>query len=229
MPGDTIAISWGGTLLGMVNALSANPNRMAGSSIKVVQGLGGLGDPNREIHAADLTRRLAQVFGGEAVLLNAPGVAGTRIAALAYYADPFIQDVLDQARSATLAVMGIGAPRGDSILIREGKIVSMPELEALGQEGAVGDIHLRYFNRDGNPVPSGLDERVIGLTIEEIRSIPRVIGIAGGSEKFEAIRGALAGSLVDVLVTDHVTARWVLEDHDQVNPDSIKLKSGLGG
>jgi DNA-binding transcriptional regulator LsrR (DeoR family) len=211
-PGDTIAVSWGGTLLGMVNALSASPRREGGSGIKVVQALGGLGDPTREVHAADLTRRLAQVLGGEALLLNAPGVAGTRIAALAYYADPFIRDVLDEARSATLAVMGIGAPRGDSILVREGKIVSLPELEALGQEGAVGDINLRYFDEFGKAVPSDLDERVVGLTLEEIRMIGRVVGIAGGAAKLEAIRGALVGGLVDVLVTDDVTARWVLED-----------------
>lgn len=210
-PDDVIAISWGGTLLGMVNALSASPNRISDSRIKVVQGLGGLGDPIKEVHASDLTRRLARLLGSEAVLLPAPGVAGTCEAAQAYYADPFIQGVLDQARAASLAVMGIGAPRGDSILIREGKIVSLPELEALRRKGAVGDINLRYFDPYGEPVPSSLDERVIGLSIDEIRKIRQVVGIAGGAAKVEAIRGALVGKLIDILVTDHITAQRILE------------------
>jgi DNA-binding transcriptional regulator LsrR (DeoR family) len=211
-PGDVIAISWGGTLLGMVNALPANPRRVSSTGIRVVQALGGLGDPNKEVHAADLTRRLAQLLGGEAVLLPAPGVAGSRQAARAFYTDPFIQQALDLARHADLAVMGIGAPREDSILIREGKIVSWPELEALRQKGAVGDINLRYFDKSGKAVPSSLDKRVVGLSIGEIRSLRLVVGIAGGPEKVEAIRGALAGQLVDVLVTDHVTAERILED-----------------
>jgi DNA-binding transcriptional regulator LsrR (DeoR family) len=68
-PHDSIVISWGGSLLGMVNALYSVSQQIELDGIKVIQGLGGLGDPNKEVHAADLTRRLAQVFGGEAVLL----------------------------------------------------------------------------------------------------------------------------------------------------------------
>jgi DNA-binding transcriptional regulator LsrR (DeoR family) len=106
--------------------------------------------------------------------------------------------------------MGIGAPRPDSILVREGEIVKWPELEALSARGAAGDINLRYFDQGGNPVDSNLDARVIGLTLEEIGRIDRVIGIAGGETKVKAMRGALNGKLIDVLVTDHVTAQAIL-------------------
>ena len=37
----------------------------------MIQALGGLGDPNKEIHASDLTRRMARILGAEAVLLPA--------------------------------------------------------------------------------------------------------------------------------------------------------------
>ena len=208
--GQTIVISWGGTLLGMVNALAARPARIDVRGITVIQGLGGLGDPNKEVHAADLTRRLAQVFDGRAVLLPTPGVAGSKESREAFYADPHIQQVLDQGRRADLAIMGIGAPRPDSILVREGEIVKWPELEALQLKGAAGDINLRYFDQGGNPVDSNLDARVIGLTLEEIGRIDRVIGIAGGATKVKAIHGALNGKLIDVLVTDQQTAQAIL-------------------
>jgi DNA-binding transcriptional regulator LsrR (DeoR family) len=207
---DSIVISWGGSLLGLVNALSGGSRRADLDGIRVIQGLGGLGDPNKEVHAADLTRRLAQVFGGEAVLLPTPAVAGTRKARDTYIEDPFVSNVLEQAQSANLAVMGIGAPRLDSILMREGRIVTEQDMETLKNNGAVGDINLRFFDENGKLVQSNFDRRVIGLTLDEIKRIERVIGVAGGAAKVSAIRGALAGRLVDVLVTDQITAQQVL-------------------
>ena len=211
---DSIVVSWGGSLLGLVNTLYAGHQRNDLQGVKVIQGLGGLGDPNKEVHAADLTRRIARVLGGEAVLLPTPAVAGTREARDAFIDDPFVCSVLEQARKAKLAVMGIGAPRIDSILMREGKIVSWEELEAMKQLGAVGDINLRFFNDKGEIISSNLDERVIGLTLEEIRRIHQVVGVAGGAAKVRAIHGALVGNLVDVLVTDHVTAHKLLDSID---------------
>ncbi len=212
-PGDSIVISWGGSLLGMVNALFASPRRGDGG-VTVVQGLGGLGDPTREVHAADLTRRLAQTLGGQAVLLPAPGVAGTVAARDAFYHDPYVRRVLEQAAVASLAFMGIGAPRHDSILVREGTIVTWPELAELKEQGAVGDINLRYFDKHGQAIRSDLDNRVIGLTLDEIRQIGHVVGVAGGAAKLKAIQGALKGKLIDVLVTDDVTAQYLLQDDE---------------
>lgn len=210
-PNESIVISWGGTLLGLVNALTARTRSIGLDGIKVIQGLGGLGDPNKEVHASDLTRRLALILGGEAILLPTPGVAGTRETRDAFYADPYVKKVLKQARGATMAIMGIGAPRKDSILIREGKIVNWPELENLSQKGAVGDINLRFFDKKGQPISSSLDQRVIGLSLAEIRKIDQVVGISGGAAKVDAIHGALAGKLIHVLVTDHITAQKILE------------------
>jgi DNA-binding transcriptional regulator LsrR (DeoR family) len=208
---DKIVISWGGSLLGMVNALFSDPPPKDVEDVMVIQGLGGLGDPNSEVHGSDLTRRLAKALGAQAFLLPAPGVAGSRSAYDALYTDPHVAEALRRAREANLAFMGIGAPRPDSILVREGTIVSWPELAKLREQGAVGDINLRYFDERGQTIASDLDSRVIGLTLDEIRQIGHIVGVAGGSAKFNAIRAALVGKLVDVLVTDHLTAQRLLD------------------
>jgi DNA-binding transcriptional regulator LsrR (DeoR family) len=212
-PHDRIVISWGGTLLGMVNALAAHSDRFDFDELQVIQGLGGLGDPNHEAHAADLARRLAKFLGGSAQLLPAPGIAGSRRARQALYQDPHVSHVLQNARRATLALIGIGAPRADSILVNAGTLVRWPELQKLQQRGAVGDMNLRYFDAAGHQVASELDERVIGLTLAEIQGLTHVVGLAGGAAKFDAIRGALEGNLVHALVTDHVTAQRLLESN----------------
>ena len=210
-PDDTLTISWGSTVLGMVNAISREAKNHEYQELRIVQSLGGLGNPVKEIHAADLTRRLAQKFGGKAVLLPAPGVAGTTAAAKAFREDPHVKSALDLGESAHIAVMGIGAPRPDSLLIREGTIVSWQELAELESRGAVGDINLRFFDRHGEIIASDLNERVIGVSLEALRKIDTVIGIAGGKAKFNAIFGALQGKLVNVLVTDNVTATKLLD------------------
>jgi len=210
-PHDKIVISWGGSLLGMVNALFSDPLPKDVEDVMVIQGLGGLGDPNSEVHGSDLTRRLAKALGAQAFLLPAPGVAGSRSAYDALYGDPHVAEALQRARTANLAFMGIGAPRQDSILVREGTIVSWPELANLREQGAVGDMNLRYFDERGQMILSDLDSRVIGLTLDEIRQIGHIVGVAGGSAKLNAIQAALVGKLIDVLVTDHLSAQRLLD------------------
>jgi DNA-binding transcriptional regulator LsrR (DeoR family) len=180
-------------------------------NVRVIQALGGLGNPNTEIHASDLTKRMARIFGAEPVLLPAPGVVKTFAAHQALLEDYYVDQALSAARNATIAVMSLGVPRQDSVLMKEGQIVSWPELTQLQEQGAVGDINLRYFDGQGRAIPSDLDRRTISLTLEEIRRIGRVIVIAGGRRKFEAIAAALHGRIPDVLITDSTTARRLLK------------------
>src|SRR5699024_11356353 len=77
--------------------------------------------------------------------------------------------------------------------------------------GAVGDVCLQFFGADGELVPSDLHERVLGISAETLRAIPRKIGVAGGPRKFEAIRAAALGGWIDVLITDSYTARRLVD------------------
>jgi len=147
-------------------------------------GVGAVVDPSRDFHSTELARRLAHFLGGRAMLLPAPGVAGNRHARRAFLNDPPVARVLASARAADIAFVGIGAPRQDSILIREGSIVSWRELEALQAAGAVGDINLRFFDATGRAVISVLDARVIGLTLEDFGTILRLSVSPEGGPSF---------------------------------------------
>jgi DNA-binding transcriptional regulator LsrR (DeoR family) len=61
-------------------------------------------------------------------------------------------------------------------------------------------------------VKSDLDQRVIGIPAAEIMSIPRRIGVAGGTRTLAALKGALLGGWVDVLITDSVAAQQLVGD-----------------
>ena len=73
---------------------------------------------------------------------------------------------------------------------------------------------MRYIDADGDPVASPLDELTIGVSLEQLRKAGRRWAVVGGQRKHQAIRAALAGAWVDVLVTDMATAHYLTkEDH----------------
>ncbi len=214
-PGDKIVMSWGNSLLGMVNALTSS-TRLDVSGMSVIQGLGGLGDLNHEIHATQLVRRAASALNAQAVLLPAPAVAASPAARDAFYKDPYVVQVLNRARAADLAFVGIGSCSAESIAVPEfWRAMTSITLRDLMHRGAVGSINLRYFDASGKKIASELDKAVIGLTLEELKNIPHVVGVAGGSAKLKPIRAALDAKLINVLVTDHVTAQELLKMKDE--------------
>lgn len=208
--GEVIGISsWSQTLLRMVDKI--HPMKRVAAK-KVVQTLGGMGNPSVEMHATQLTMRLSRLTQAEPILLPAPGVAASTASRLVLVSDPFVRSAMDEFRNITLALLGIGAVQPSEVLARSGNVFTREELDALTRMGAVGDISLRFFNIVGEPVAAPLDERVIGMSLDEIKKIPRVVALAGGERKTAAIRGALLGRFIDVLITDRFTAQKLLAD-----------------
>jgi len=66
----------------------------------------------------------------------------------------------------------------------------------------------RFFGGIGALVESSLNDRVLGISVAELRQVPRMVGIAGGVRKHEAIRAAAAVGWIDVLITDVETAEY---------------------
>ncbi|RFB93989.1 DNA-binding transcriptional regulator [Rhizobium leguminosarum bv. trifolii] len=208
-PGEIIGVSsWSQTIFKMVENI--HPSKSA--QVKyVVQTLGGMGDPSVQTHATQLTTRLARLTGAEPKLLPVQGVTTSREAKLLMQADPFVRETMDLFGSITLAIVGIGAVEPSELLARSGNIFSSRELSDLAEAGAVGDISLRFFDKNGKPVKTPLDDRVIGLPLEDLERVDRVIALAGGAKKTDAIAGALRVGVIDMLVTDKFTAQRLID------------------
>ena len=204
-PNTTLGISWGSTLRSMVTAL--HPIRMPGCM--VVQIIGGLGQPEAEVHATELCYRLSRALNGQLTLLPAPGIVASKQARNVLLTDVNVMRAAELYDHLDLALVGIGAPVPNSVLIRDGSIISRAELDLLLEKGAVGDIALRFFDAQGQLVESEIDSRVIGITLEQLKKTRCIVGIAGGTDKFQAILGALLGELINVLITDSITAEWL--------------------
>jgi DNA-binding transcriptional regulator LsrR (DeoR family) len=206
--------SWSETILQMVQNI--HPMK-SGKAKYVVQMLGGMGNPTVQMHANQLVTRMAKLTAAEPHVLSAPGVARSREAKLVLLGDTFVRETMDLFLQITLAIVGIGAVEPSGMLARSGNVFSPRELADLTDSGAVGDMSLRFFDAEGRYVKSPLDERVIGMTLDELAKVDRVMALAGGKAKTEAIRGALNTGIIDLLITDKFTAQRL------TGPDMTKL------
>lgn len=206
-PNDIIAISRGSTLHSTVEQFAPSRRR----NVRVVQLVGTLNADRSAQDDANLARTLALKLGGDYYNLTAPLFVENIETRRALMQEPSIASVLDLARQARLALVGIGSlDRQSSSIVRK-KLLASVQIQNLRKGRAVGEICSQYFSIEGKIVSTELSERTIGLALEALKKIPRVLGVATGAHKAKAILGALRGGYVSVMITDDQTAKLVLE------------------
>jgi DNA-binding transcriptional regulator LsrR (DeoR family) len=206
--GEVVGISsWSATLLATVDAMHPLPRANGG---RVVQILGGASESAAWSLAVQLTSQLAAHIRGEATFLPAPAVVGSGETRRILLDDAAIRDVVALFDEVTLALVGIGALEPSPLLARSGNVFSAAELALLREQGAVGDVLARFYDARGRLVETELRERVIGMSLEQLTRVQRSVGVAGGKRKHAAIRGALLGGFINVLITDRFTAEWLV-------------------
>jgi DNA-binding transcriptional regulator LsrR (DeoR family) len=125
--------------------------------------------------------------------------------------EPAVARTLNMARKADVALVGIGsAGSTSSELLVEEFGLNKSERDTTFKNMA-GDIAARFFNAQGKILSSMIDSRVIGLTLDEIRKIPKVIGVATGADKVMGVVGAARSKLVDLLIIDLACANAILK------------------
>ena len=200
--------SWSSTLLATVDSLSGGPTRTAQ---EVVQVIGGVGNPSVQVNATRLTESLARSTGAMPRFLPAPGIVGSSGVRDALLSDDHIRELAAEWPKLTVVLAGIGSLQPSSLLKDSGNAVGQADLDELRDAGAVGDVCLRFFDAEGQLIESTINDRVVGISSEELMRVPRRVGVAGGARKLEAIRAALLGGWINVLITDTETAQGLLD------------------
>ncbi|GAA2250605.1 helix-turn-helix domain-containing protein [Herbiconiux moechotypicola] len=172
---------------------------------KIVQVMGGVGRPDVQILATQTADRFARLTGADPVFLPAPGVVSQAATREALFKDDLVHVVAREWNALTDVLVGIGSLTPSPLIESSGNAVPEADIARLRSLGAVGDVAMRFFAADGSRIISELDERVIGISADQLRAVPRRIGIAGGARKLEAVRAAVSGGWIDVLITDAET------------------------
>ena len=206
-PRVRVAISWGRSIQAMVDALDAE-NR---PDLTFIPLMGGMTPVPSTYSGEALIRSLAEKFNAQYQVLHAPTIVQSPDIKVALMREPSVAAVIEAARTADVAFVGIGSKGANSsqhILQSAGMTeAENPEFYAKW----AGDLAGRFFDREGNAVNSRLDNRTVGLDLAEIAKIKRVVGVAAGEEKTEGILAALRGGLISELVTSSNCATRLLE------------------
>ncbi len=206
LPKMLIGISWGSTIHAVVQHLDP-PSFMKAD---VIQLLGGTGSKTGDTDANSMALSLARALNGDAYLLQAPFMVQSKILRDLLMEEPHIKTHFEKLKHTDIAIVGLGSTKPAlSAQFRSGHI-NMADSERLIAEGAVGDICGRYVDINGLSCHTLLSDKMIAVTLDALKRIPTVIGVAAGEQKADIIVGALRGRYIDVLVTDEKAAVGVL-------------------
>ncbi len=203
----TIGISWGKAVTATVKALKGNkefkPN--------IVQIMGATIVEDQVIDVPDLMRKLIELFNGRGFYLNTPLYVENDYVRTELKKQPLIKNTLDMARKADIVLTGIGdlSLRTFSYVWQGYNIEKL--MKIMEKHNAVGSLCAQAYDENGRPLENGLNERIMGLSLDELKKVKKVIGVAGGENKTNAVLGALRGAYVDVLVTDSDCANRLLD------------------
>ncbi|HEX3017775.1 MAG TPA: sugar-binding transcriptional regulator [Caproicibacter sp.] len=200
-----INMGYGDTLSKILNHLAT----MNEFPISVVSLTGGVSYylPNVQSHT----------FNAKLYLIPSPLLVSSGEMVEAMRQEPSVMEVFRMVRLASITLVGIGGMGDDATILGNG-ILSKNDFLYLSMKGAVGDILSHFIDKDGNPVQTDVDKRLISTSLETIRELDNVIGVAAGLSKIEAIRAALRGRYLDILITDEETAAKLVEDEETSFP-----------
>ena len=202
--------SWSRTLQETVRTMRPLPG--AGTRY-VVELVGDLGPPILQHQAAQNTQLFADLTGAEPMFLRVPGVmVSAEIKRTLLEHDAHARAALARLDQLDLALSGIGAGGIVPPLRAGDNFFTDQQVAQAVKRGAVGELNLRFVAEDGTPVPTDFDDLVVGVTLSQLRKADRRLGVAGGRSKFRAIRAALLGGWLNVLVTDSTTAQWLVNN-----------------
>ncbi|MFZ4816616.1 MAG: sugar-binding transcriptional regulator [Phototrophicaceae bacterium] len=201
-----LGIAWSTGVYQVIRALQ-NARSMG---VTVTQLTGMASSTNPLLDGSDLARWLAQQLEGRYLYLPAPLVVQDEHIRDVLLADKVIAERLEMARTADIALVGIGSVFPPLCTFLQTGYISEADLHEFTRLGAVGDLLATFFDSEGKPIDIPLHRRTIGVSLEQLRNIRTVIGVAGGREKAPAIAGALRGRYLGCLVTDDQAATEVL-------------------
>jgi deoxyribonucleoside regulator len=203
----TLGVSWGRTLDAIADRLELN----WATGVTVVQINGGVSLNRRPGTAAHTAATIAQRANGQVVLLPSPAILERLETKLAIEADRTVASVLELAASASTYLYSAGVADGTSVLV-DSAYLTGEDVAELVRKGAVGDVVGRYIDANGNIVDPGLDERTVGLGLDQLRSSKNAVFIVSGESKHDVARAVVTSGLCTVVITDEATALALLEE-----------------
>lgn len=203
---SVIGISWGTILYQTIRAI----DKISLPRAEVLQLVGGTGAEKGSTIGPLLAPMLAERLDCKCHFMNAPMITKSIELSNSLMQEPVVRETLEKAREVDIALVGIGAL--DLSIYNPYRLgyITAAEVNEMVAAGAVGDVCGYHYSIEGKVLDLDVNRRIVHVSLEVMRKMDKVVGIAGRLIKAEAILGALSGRLINVLVTDETAAREVL-------------------
>ena len=200
-----LGLAGGRTMMHLIDGLlsSGEVRRLT-----AVQIMGNACPTPTDCDASELGRKLT-AGTGTFMALNAPIFVRDRGLRDSLLGHEQIKAVMDAYAALDLALVGVGIPENSIFTLQ--KIVTPQQAKELLKMGAVGEICGHFFDRNGRELDTEFRDRVVSIGLDCLRRIPRVIAVACGKERAEAIYGAVKGGLINALLIDETGAERLLQ------------------
>lgn len=204
---DIVAVAGGTTINEVANSIKA-PAHV--SNITFVSIVGGIGEEHRNLQSNFICDQFASKTNGNSKSLYAPVIVDSIDAKNIFVSQSYIKDVLDTAKRADIALLGIGGhPKNSSIA--QAYENHLNTQENFNPSEIVGDFCYRFIDKTGNFVDCEWNKRLISLEVDSIKEIPNVIAIAEGAEKLKGVLAVLKANLINTLIIDEESSRELLK------------------
>ena len=198
---DIIGVGWGSSLYQMAQDLRTKPVK----DVQVVQLKGGISYSKLNTYAHEIVTLVARAFSTTGIFLPIPVMFDNIEVKRLVEHDKYVKNILDMGKRANIAIVTVGPASDESILFHLGYYINEKDRELLSQKAA-GDLCSRFYDDDGKIVDEELDNRTVGIRLDEFQKKETRILVAGGKEKLRAIHAALKAGYMNVLITDQYTA-----------------------
>ena len=209
--GDWIGVTMGHTLHNIVKTNRALEKDKKLMFVPIVGGIGQSTIDKVDVQSNRIAQEFSRKFGGTYTQFLSPAVFSEQKAMEFFLKEKSISYIFDDFQKLDTLIMGIGIPqRVESTLVRAGYITG-ENLEKFARDGMAGDIALHFFDEDGATEKfRAFNDRVAGMPLEMMKKVRNRIGIAGGENRAEAIRGAIKGGFINMLITNIDAAEKLL-------------------
>lgn len=204
--GDHLGIAWGETIY----RLAQIAPKLVMDDLTIVQLLGS--KPSDIGFAAEnCAATLAQRFGAYCANLHVPLMLSTPQLCESLKAEPMVAAQLQMVADCKKVIFAAGTTDPDSHIAMTG-LLDAPTLSQMRKDGAAAVICGRVIDHDGTPMPAPNEDRLIGVTLEQMRNKEMGILVSAGLDRVGAAAAAIRGDYVTHFVTCSASAEKLLED-----------------
>lgn len=202
---NKLGISWGKTLRRFANEYPYFTHK----ELTIVPLIGGMGSGDVDLHSNQICYDLKRKMQCDCKYLYAPALVDDTNMKDDLSKNKYIKEVIDEGKKVDMAIIAVSSPYANSTM-REIGYITDKDIEEMRYYDVVGDSNSHFYVEDGSEAKCPLNERVIGLNLDELRNIPLVATIVTGTSKEQALISALKSNLINIMVINDKMAEHIL-------------------